>query len=229
MTISQKENIFPDNNLRFLSWQIFFFFFFTWKHKYPASPVLLKPAHLDLSFSPALSGQLAAGPHRSLTVLKGVWHFDKSFWVVLHYYVSCWVLWWPVSLFGVLCPPSRQFHCYLGPARLAQESYKWALRNVIARVRPYTTFILMNKTWGSIYRFWDPARSIRSLCFCLCFPSSHKNLKIFFFVIKVTRFIPFIPWMRCSGDKQLTFSMTHFILISTKYFTVSFFSRLLIW
>lgn len=41
-------------------------------------PVLLKAGTLGPETSPALSGQLAAGPHRSLTALKGVWHFDKS-------------------------------------------------------------------------------------------------------------------------------------------------------
>lgn len=131
-----------------------------------------KTSTLGPEISPAFSGRLAASPHCSLTVLKGVWHFDKSFWVYLHYHVSCWVLWRPVLLFGVLCLPSRQFHCYLGPARLTQESYKWALRNVMARVWPYTTFILMNKTWGNIYllckKYTRVYPIIMHLYFCLC-------------------------------------------------------------
>lgn len=50
--------------------------------------------------------------------------FRKKVRVYLHYRVSCWVLWWPVLLFGVLCLPSRQFNCYLCSARLTLESYK---------------------------------------------------------------------------------------------------------
>lgn len=48
-----------------------------YRHFFSASSA--ETGTLGPEVSPALSGQLAASPHRSLTVLKGVWHFDKSF------------------------------------------------------------------------------------------------------------------------------------------------------
>lgn len=145
-----------------------------------------KTSTLRPEIFPALSGQLAASLHCSLTALKGLWHFDKTFWVYLHNHVSCWVLWRPALLVGVLCLPSRQFHCYLGLARLTQESYKWALRKVIAHVWPYTTFILMNNAWENIKLFFlagsiqSSYTSIFLYCQrCCCFFATHKKLKLF--------------------------------------------------
>lgn len=90
-----------------------------------------------------------------------------AFGVNLHYHACGCMLWRHVLLFGVQCLPRRRSQCYLGSARLTQESYKWAARTAIAHVWRYTTFTLMNKAWGNIRLFMQDYAESLSNYLCL--------------------------------------------------------------